>query len=325
MNRSENKPKAFTLSLIAGIFIVSNTVLLGVATTWFPWIIPTIPGTVNDATVLYRLTAIGLIFGVLVSFGAIMLHVKPGNIKAWGIVIVLFSIPSYVTGGGFIIGGILGMIGGAKAFAWKPKMPTTTPAHAVSIESIKGRVIPDVKVLIVYGTRWGGTVKVAEKIGETLKGEGYSVDIFDAKKPPQVDPYDLIIVGSGISGGKWTKEAEDFLQRNAAMLRVKKTALFVSCGMVERERRQDKAKEDYLVKVSNKYGLTPIGYGFFGGVLDFKAKYNILDRILVNSSKSRLKKMGIDISKPYDFRDWNQIEAWTRDIAGGLLQRIEVV
>lgn len=188
-------------------------------------------------------------------------------------------------------------------------------------ESAKAEFMPDVRALIVYGTRWGGTAKVAEKIGETLKEEGYSVDIFDARKPPQVDSYDLVIVGSGISGGKWTKGANGFLKRNAVMLRDKKTAFFVSCGMVIRESGQDKAKRDYLVKVSHKYGLTSIGYGFFGGILDFEAKYNILDRFFVNSSKSRLKKMGIDISKPYDFRDWDQIEAWTRDVARGLLRQ----
>ena len=194
------------------------------------------------------------------------------------------------------------------------------------MERMTGRLAsPGARALIVYGTRWGGTVKIAEKIGETLKEEGYSVDIFDAKKPHRVDPYDLVIVGSGISGGKWTREAEDFLRMNAAMLRTKKTALFVSFGMVERESGQDKAKEDYLVKVSNKYGLTPTGYGFFGGVLNFKAKYNVLDRFLVNSSKNRLRKMGVDLSKPYDFRDWNQIEAWTQSVAGGHLQKVEAV
>ena len=68
MSRSQKASKAFNLSLIAGILIVSNTTLLGVATTWFPWIIPTIPGLANDTTILYRLTAVGLIFGVLVLF-----------------------------------------------------------------------------------------------------------------------------------------------------------------------------------------------------------------------------------------------------------------
>jgi hypothetical protein len=120
MSRSEKPTKAFMLSLIAGILILSNTVLLGVAARWFPGMIPTLPGsTANDTMVLYRLSAIGLIFGVLVLLSAIMLHIKPIHKKAWGIMILVFSIPSVVTGGGFIIGFILGIIGGALAFSRK--------------------------------------------------------------------------------------------------------------------------------------------------------------------------------------------------------------
>ena len=120
MNGSGTSTKAFRLSLIAGILIVINTVLLGVAATWFPGIIPTLPGsTGNDTTVLYRLTAIGLILGVLVVLGAVMLHLKPENKKAWGIMIIVFSIPSVITGGGLIVGFILGIIGGAFALSRK--------------------------------------------------------------------------------------------------------------------------------------------------------------------------------------------------------------
>lgn len=127
MSRSEKPIKAFTLSLIAGILIISNSALLGAAATWFPWTIPTLPGSsANDTTVLIRLAAVGLIFGVLVLLGAIMLHIKPVNKKAWGITIVVFSIPSVVTGGGFIIGFILGIIGGALALSRKPEMKATT-------------------------------------------------------------------------------------------------------------------------------------------------------------------------------------------------------
>lgn len=122
MSLSEKPTKAFALSLIAGILIVSNTLLLGIATTWFPEIIPTIPGTVNDTAGLYRLTALGLIFGVLVLLGAILLHIQAVHKKAWGIIIVVFSIPSVITGGGFIIGFILGIIGGALALSRKSQI-----------------------------------------------------------------------------------------------------------------------------------------------------------------------------------------------------------
>jgi len=117
------------LSLIAAILIVSNSALLGTAATWFPWVIPTLPGSADNATVPFAsLTAVGLICGVLVLLGAIMLRIRPVNEKTWGIIIVVFSIPSVVTGGGFIIGFILGAIGGALALSRKPKVQATKPA-----------------------------------------------------------------------------------------------------------------------------------------------------------------------------------------------------
>lgn len=116
MSQSRKPTKALTLSLIAGILIVCNVVAVEVAATWFPWIFPTLPGSANNAAVPFAtISAIGLICGALVLFGAIMLHIKPGNKKVWGIMIIVFSIPSVITGGGFIVGFILGTIGGVKA------------------------------------------------------------------------------------------------------------------------------------------------------------------------------------------------------------------
>jgi hypothetical protein len=56
--------------------IIGNTGLLGAAATWFPKIIPTIPGSSIDTAGPYRLTAIGLILGVLVLLGAVMLRIR---------------------------------------------------------------------------------------------------------------------------------------------------------------------------------------------------------------------------------------------------------
>lgn len=121
MNHDSKSKKALILSLVAGILIMSNTILLGVAATWFPKIIPTLPGgAANDTQTLHMLTAIGLILGVLVLFAAILLHIKPVHKRVWGILVVVFSIPSVITGGGFIIGFILGIIGGSLSLSRKP-------------------------------------------------------------------------------------------------------------------------------------------------------------------------------------------------------------
>ena len=117
---SEKPTKAFTLSLMAGTLILINAVLLGVVAKWFIGIMPTLPGsTGNDPTFLIELATVGLIFGILVLLGALMLRLKPAKKKACGIIVIAFSIPSVIMGGGFIIGFILGIIGGKIAFSEK--------------------------------------------------------------------------------------------------------------------------------------------------------------------------------------------------------------
>jgi menaquinone-dependent protoporphyrinogen oxidase len=173
------------------------------------------------------------------------------------------------------------------------------------------------KVLVVYGTRWGGTVDIAEKIGQVIKDKGYSVDVVDAKKSLQrVDLYDLVIVGSGIRADKWTKETIAFLERNAELLVNKKTALFVSCQMADGGKEaQDKAKKLYLEKTAEQYGLKPVAFGFFGGFLDFSKSHGLFVDILIRVNRNSLRKNGLDTRKVRDTRDWKSIEAWAREVA----------
>jgi len=125
MSQIEKSKGVSLLSLIAGLLIVCNAVAVGVAGAYFPWIFPTLPGSDNNATVPFTtISIVALICGALILFAAIMLRITPENKKAWGILIMVFSIPSVITGGGFIIGFILGIIGGIKALRWKPETMT---------------------------------------------------------------------------------------------------------------------------------------------------------------------------------------------------------
>lgn len=174
-----------------------------------------------------------------------------------------------------------------------------------------------VKAIVIYGSRWGGTVAIAQKIGQTIAIEGYFVDVIDAKKPlKKLESYDLFIIGSGMRADKWTKETLTFMEKNAALLQNRKTALFVSCQMADRVEPEvrDKAKNQYLEKTAKQYGLKPIGYGFFGGFLDFHHSHGLIVDVMVRVNRKSLAKNGLDTTKVRDTRDWVAIEAWAREI-----------
>jgi Family of unknown function (DUF6114) len=133
VTKSEKPSKAFSFSAIAGILILGNALLLGVVTRWFIGIMPTLPGSSgNDPMLFYTLTAVGLVLGLIILFGAIMRCSKPASKKAWGIMIIVLSILSVIMGGGFIIGFILGIIGGAKEIKRKNEKHVTKPLTATT-------------------------------------------------------------------------------------------------------------------------------------------------------------------------------------------------
>jgi bacteriorhodopsin len=68
-------------------------------------------GTSNSF--LAGISVVGLICGVIVLIGAIMLKVDPHQSNIWAIIIIAFSLVSFVGMGGYFIGAVLGIVGGA--------------------------------------------------------------------------------------------------------------------------------------------------------------------------------------------------------------------
>ena len=60
------------------------------------------------------------------------------------------------------------------------------------------------KILVAYGTRHGSAREIANHIGKILMDEGHEVHVKKASKSVDVDPYDMVVVGSGIQVGNWT-------------------------------------------------------------------------------------------------------------------------
>ena len=66
---------------------------------------------------------IAIVFGIIVVIGAIMLNARPAENITWGIIILVFSVASFIGMGGYFIGAILGIAGGAVALSYRASSP----------------------------------------------------------------------------------------------------------------------------------------------------------------------------------------------------------
>ena len=167
------------------------------------------------------------------------------------------------------------------------------------------------KILVTYGSRYGSTKEIANHIGETLEKQGHEVEVTRANKSVAVDPYDMVVVGSGIQAGGWHKDASNFLRLNGSTLKWKKIALFVSCGDYMEKAKHEESKQKYLVDVAEKNGLTPVSYGFFGGTFDLTGKKGFLYNMFMKMVKGDLEKKGYNTEGVVDFRNWDEITSWS--------------
>lgn len=78
------------------------------------------------------LSIVGLVSGAIVVIGAVMLRMQPQEHLTWGILILVFSIISFAGMGGYFIGALLGIIGGALALNYRPRMTQTEKASPQS-------------------------------------------------------------------------------------------------------------------------------------------------------------------------------------------------
>ena len=178
------------------------------------------------------------------------------------------------------------------------------------------------KTLIVYGTRYGTAAEIAEEIGKVIENEGIEVDLIDSRdiKNYDISSYDMVIVGSGIKIGKWTKGSLKFLEDNKFTLSNKKVALFVTCGAANMEETIAEGQEKYLDEVALKYlSGKPVAMGLFGSVYDPNANHGLMYKLATKFIiKKRLDKQGIDTSKRLDYRNWDEIKTWAFNLTNML-------
>jgi menaquinone-dependent protoporphyrinogen oxidase len=183
------------------------------------------------------------------------------------------------------------------------------------------------KVLVVHASRHGGTRGIAERIGEVLRTEGLEADVAAADQVRDVRTADAFVVGSGVYMGSWLKEAVDFIAKNEATLASRPLWLFSSGPLPGSS--ASKSADDPLAdalgpekgpgsggrkKIAELSAAThPRDHHVFLGAFDPNEAPRAMSERLV-----RMMPASKDLLPAGDFRDWEAIEAWSREIAATL-------
>jgi menaquinone-dependent protoporphyrinogen oxidase len=83
-------------------------------------------------------------------------------------------------------------------------------------------------ILIVYGSKRGGTEGLANMVADAFREEGFTAEVAAARAAPGVEGYDTVVIGGALYEMRWHRDARRFVKRHARDLRNRATYLFSS-------------------------------------------------------------------------------------------------
>jgi menaquinone-dependent protoporphyrinogen oxidase len=107
------------------------------------------------------------------------------------------------------------------------------------------------RTLIVFGTSYGQTAKIANAMGRTLRAFGDTVRVVDGGSVPPdlaVDQFDAVIIGASVHGGHFQPSIGDFITRHHAQLQCA-TSAFFGVSLIEADPNpRERAKGRQLIQ-----------------------------------------------------------------------------
>jgi len=190
------------------------------------------------------------------------------------------------------------------------------------------------RVLIVHASRHGATAGIAERIGAVIRSAEIDAVVVPASDQPIATAFDAFVVGSGVYMGSWLKDGVEFLERNVETLRTRPTWLF-SSGPIPNSTKERPTDED-------RYGgaLGPADGPGSGGRKKIEGLAELIGvrehRILqgaydpndppkaMSERLARMLPAVKSILPEGDFRQWDVIDAWAKEIAEEIAGKVAV-
>ncbi|MDT0274782.1 flavodoxin domain-containing protein [Blastococcus sp. DSM 46792] len=164
------------------------------------------------------------------------------------------------------------------------------------------------RILVVFAGLHGSTREIAARLARSLtcsgagRRIGLTAALVPAQQRPDPAPFDAVVLGSAVYGGRWLAPAVSYLETYAATLARRSTWSF-SSGLCSRSSVPPLGVEPSpLMHVS----IGPRQHRWFAGRLE---------RRLLSAGERR----ALEGHPPsVDHRDWQGVHQWADEIAGAL-------
>jgi len=158
-------------------------------------------------------------------------------------------------------------------------------------------------VLVTAASRHGSTTEVAATVGEVLRVAGHDVRVLHPSEVDSLAGYGAAVIGSGVYMGRWLEPARDLVARERVALARIPVWLF-SSGPLGEPSRPDEVPADAAALADR---IDARGHRVFPGLVE-KRRLGFGERAMMAAIRA----------PEGDFRQWDDIEAWAREIAAAL-------
>jgi menaquinone-dependent protoporphyrinogen oxidase len=170
------------------------------------------------------------------------------------------------------------------------------------------------KILVAFHSSEGQTEKIARRIAELLKTDGFDVGVFDAAAAPAPTAFDGVVLGDSIHTGRHSPELTTYLEEHAAALDAMTSALFqVSLTSANPDEEHTAVARRLVDQLLEATRFDPDLVGMFAGAVIYR-QYGWVKRHLMHAIVKK-EDSTTDMSRDREYTDWQSVERFTEDFA----------
>jgi menaquinone-dependent protoporphyrinogen oxidase len=173
------------------------------------------------------------------------------------------------------------------------------------------------RILVVYGTAYGQTERIAQEIARVLRSSDCEVSTIKGDHlpaNPALGAYDGFVVASSVLYGRYQRYIQAFVRNHVASLNAAPSAFVSVCGaMAGSNPEAARMAQGYMKKFLDATGWRPLITRSFAGGLPY-TRYSPWVRWMMKLISRRTGRP-TDTSRDYDFTDWSGVARFAQEFA----------